>query len=180
MFGLIPALRASRPDLVPALKDASASGKRRRVELRDVLVVVQVAVSLVLVVGGALLVRSLSAAARVNLGYDADRTAYLSLALEMTGYDAARAGRFLEDGVQRLRALPQVASGRADEPAPTLAQQQRLLRLHRRTAAAGERQSAEHRRRVRGRAVFRRARASRCWRAAASSPPIATRSVELQ
>ena len=47
--------------------------------------------SLVLVVGGALLVRSLSAAARVNLGYDADRTAYMSLALEMTGYDAARA-----------------------------------------------------------------------------------------
>jgi len=108
VFGLVPALRASRPDLVPALKDASASGKRRRVELRDVLVVVQVAVSLVLVVGGALLVRSLSAAARVNLGYDADRTAYLSLALEMTGYDAARGGRFLEDGVQRLRALPQV------------------------------------------------------------------------
>jgi predicted permease len=62
----------------------------------------------VLVVGGALLVRSLSAAARVNLGYDADRTAYMSLALDMSGYDAQRGGRFLEDGVQRLRALPQV------------------------------------------------------------------------
>jgi len=108
VFGLLPALRASRPDLVPALKDASSSGKRRRVELRDALVVVQVAVSLVLVVGGALLVRSLSAAARVNLGYDADRTAFLSLALDMTGYDAARGGRFLEAGVDRLRALPQV------------------------------------------------------------------------
>ena len=108
VFGLIPALRASRPDLVPALKDSSASGKRRRVELRDALVVVQVAVSLVLVVGGALLVRSLSAAARVNLGYDADRTAFVSLALEMNGYDGRRGGRFLEDGVQRLRVLPQV------------------------------------------------------------------------
>jgi predicted permease len=108
VFGLIPALRGSRPDLVPALKDASASGKRRRVELRDALVVVQVAVSLVLVVGGALLVRSLSAAAHVNLGYDADRTAYLSLQLDMTGYDADRGGRFLEAGAERLRALPQV------------------------------------------------------------------------
>jgi predicted permease len=108
VFGLIPALRASRPDLVPALKDSSSSGRRRRIELRDALVVVQVAMSLVLVVGGALLMRSLSAAARVNLGYDADRTAYLSLALEMNGYDGARAGRFLEDGVQRLRSLPQV------------------------------------------------------------------------
>jgi len=108
VFGLLPALRASRPDLVPALKDAGAAARRRRVELRDALVVVQVAVSLVLVVGGALLVRSLSAAARVNLGYDADRTAYLSLALDMTGYDAARGGRFLEAGAVRLRALPQV------------------------------------------------------------------------
>ena len=108
VFGLLPALRASRPDLVPALKDSGASGGRRRIELRDALVVLQVAVSLVLVVGGALLVRSLSAAGRVNLGYDADRTAYLSLALDMTGYDAARAGRFLESGVERLRAIPQV------------------------------------------------------------------------
>jgi hypothetical protein len=51
VFGLVPALRASRPDLVPALKDGSATSKRRRFELRDVLVVVQIAVSLVLVVG---------------------------------------------------------------------------------------------------------------------------------
>jgi predicted permease len=108
VFGLIPAVRASRPDLVPALKDGSASAKRRRFELRDTLVVVQIAVSIVLVVAGALLVRSLSAAARVPLGYDSDRTAYLSLALEMNGYDRARGGQFLETSVQRLKALPQV------------------------------------------------------------------------
>src|SRR6185503_18415138 len=56
VFGLIPALRSSRPDLIPALKDASAASRRQRFELRDTLVVVQIAVSLVLVVGGALLV----------------------------------------------------------------------------------------------------------------------------
>src|SRR6185503_16244592 len=76
--------------------------------LRDTLVVVQIAVSLVLVVGGALLVRSLAAAGRVPLGYDGDRTAYLSLALEMNGYDRARGGQFLETSVQRLKALPHV------------------------------------------------------------------------
>jgi len=108
VFGLVPALRASRPDLVPALKDGSATSKRRRFELRDVLVVVQIAVSLVLVVGGALLVRSIFAAGRVPLGYDGDRTAYLALALEMNGYDGERGGRFLEEGVRRLQALPQV------------------------------------------------------------------------
>jgi len=108
VFGLIPAIRASRPDLVPALKDASASARRHRFELRDALVVVQIAVSLVLVVGGALMVRSLSAAGRVPLGFDGDRTAYLALALEMNGYDGARGGQFLETGLQRLSGLPQV------------------------------------------------------------------------
>ena len=109
VFGLVPALRASRPDLVPALKDAgAASGRRKRLELRDGLVVFQMAVSLVLVVGGALLVRSLSAAGRVQFGFDSDRTAYLAMALEMSGYDAERGGRFLETGAQRLKLLPQV------------------------------------------------------------------------
>ena len=110
IFGLIPALRASRPDLVPALKDATSSGTRRRFELRDLLVVVQVAVSLVLVIGGALMVRSLAAGSRVPLGYDADRTAYLALALEMVGYDPQRGGQFLEEGARRLQALPQVGA----------------------------------------------------------------------
>ena len=109
VFGLVPALRASRPDLVPALKDGERDQQSpTRFELRDALVVVQIAVSLVLVVGGALLVRSLSAAGRVPLGYDGDRTAYLALALEMNGYDGERGGRFLEEGVRRLQALPQV------------------------------------------------------------------------
>jgi predicted permease len=108
VFGLIPALRASRPDLVPALKDASANARGRGIELRDALVVVQIAVSLVLVVGGALMVRSLSAAGRVPLGFDGDRTAFLALALEMSGYDGDRGGRFLEEGVRRLQAVPQV------------------------------------------------------------------------
>ena len=110
LVGLLPALRASRPDLVPALKDAGEwmGGRRRRVELRDALVVMQVAVSLVLVVAGALLVRSLSVAARVDLGYDIDRIAYLALAGEMNGLEGERAGAFFEQGRQRLQALPQV------------------------------------------------------------------------
>ena len=110
LIGILPALRASRPNLVPALKEGGQwlGGKRRRVELRDALVVLQVAMSLVLVVGGALLVRSLSVAARVDMGYDIDRTAFLAIAGEMNGLEGARAGAFFEQGRQRLRALPQV------------------------------------------------------------------------
>ena len=71
VFGLIPALRASQPDLVPALKDTGeGTGRGKgRVELRDALVVVQVAVSIVLLVAGALMIRSLAAAQRVDMGY---------------------------------------------------------------------------------------------------------------
>jgi predicted permease len=110
-FGLAPALRASRPDLVPALKDTvggARTGRGARVELREALVVGQVAFSLMLLVLGALMVRSLNAAARVDLGYDADRIAHLDLALEMNGYDAARGGVLVEAGKRRLEALPGV------------------------------------------------------------------------
>jgi predicted permease len=109
LFGLMPALRASRPDLVPALKDAGdGAGGRRRLKLRDGLVVTQMAFSLVLLVAGALLGRSLVVAQRVDLGYDLDRIAHLSVAMEMNGYDRDRAGPFLEEGRARLAALPEV------------------------------------------------------------------------
>ena len=112
LFGLLPALRASRPNLVPALKDAgdSASGRRRKVELREVLVVVQVAVSVVLLVAGSLMVRSLGAAGRVDYGYDVARTAHLALAMDMNGYDAEEAGAFFAMGKLRLGAVPGVES----------------------------------------------------------------------
>jgi len=108
LFGLVPAIRASRPDLVPALKEAASDGKRGRFRLRDALVVAQMAVSLVLIVGGSLFVRSLSAAAQVPLGYDSDRLGYLVLPLEMIGYDATRGGQFFATGADRLRAMPEV------------------------------------------------------------------------
>ncbi|MEZ4415593.1 MAG: ABC transporter permease [Gemmatimonadota bacterium] len=111
LFGLVPALRASRTDLVPALKAADArSGGARGIELRDVLVVAQMALSLVLLVGGALLVRSLAVAQRVDFGYDVDRLVHLSLAMEMNGYDAERSGLFLEAGRLRLLDRPDVAA----------------------------------------------------------------------
>lgn len=108
VFGLIPALRSSRPDLVPALKGAGNAAPKGRVELRDALVVVQMAVSLVLIVSGTLLVRSLDVAQRVDLGFDSDRIARMGLAMEMNGYDRDRATAFLVSARSRLEATPQV------------------------------------------------------------------------
>ncbi|MDH3733013.1 MAG: ABC transporter permease [Gemmatimonadota bacterium] len=108
-FGLVPALRAARPDLVPALKGSNeGDGRRRWWSLRNALVVGQVAVSVVVLVAGALLARSLSKAGEVDMGYDTDHIAYLSLAMEMNGYSPEEAGTLLEAGRQRLMALPQV------------------------------------------------------------------------
>ncbi len=108
-FGLIPAIRSSRPDLVPALKGTSEGDERQRwFTLRNTLVVVQVAVSVVVLVAGALLVRSLDVARRVDLGYDIDRIAYMVTAMEMNGYTDEQAGTFLETGKLRLEQLPEV------------------------------------------------------------------------
>ncbi len=108
VFGLIPALRSSRPDLVPALKGAGNAVRKGRVELRDALVVVQMAVSLVLIVSGTLLVRSLNVAQRVDLGFDSDRIARMGMAMDMNGYDRDRSAAFLVSTRARLEALPQV------------------------------------------------------------------------
>lgn len=118
-FGLVPALRASRPDLVSGLKDGEhADGVRRRVELRDALVVGQVAFSLLLLVVGALMARSLGAATQIDLGYDATRTAQLAVPLEMNGYGAADGAAFIDEGRRRLLAMPGVEAVGLSSRAP--------------------------------------------------------------
>jgi macrolide transport system ATP-binding/permease protein len=112
-FGLVPALRASRPDLAAALRDAGGDGRRGRgprLELRDALVVGQVAFSLMLLVVGALMARSLEAAGRVDLGYDAARIAHLGLPLEMNGFTAEEGAALVEAGRLRLEGQSGVRS----------------------------------------------------------------------
>lgn len=69
LFGLMPALRATRPDLISSMRAADvAVGGSRRLGLRNVLVVVQVTLSVVLLAGASLFVRSLGNASRIDLG----------------------------------------------------------------------------------------------------------------
>jgi len=120
VFGLAPALRASRPDLVPALKDgaAAAAVRGRRLSAGNLLVVGQVAVSLVLLVGAALMVRSASVAEGLDLGFDADRTAHVRVDLSDQGYDQAAAERFYRELVDRLRARPGIEAAAITERLP--------------------------------------------------------------
>lgn len=110
-FGILPALKASRPDLVVSLKDdASLAAPGRAFGLRHTLVVLQVAVSVVLLVGGLLLVRSLFAGFNTNPGFDTHGLVTTTVSMEMHGYDEARSKLFFERAVERVRQLPAVQS----------------------------------------------------------------------
>lgn len=105
--GLVPALVVSRPTIA-SLLTAGAGAAPRAGRLRVGLVVTQVALSLTLVTGAGLLVRSVLAAQRVDLGFDAERRLLLPLNLEREGFTEARGRVFVRDALARLRALPGV------------------------------------------------------------------------
>ncbi len=108
LFGLAPALRASKPELVPALKDESGVEGRRWFNLRSALVVAQVALSLVLLVGAGLFIRGLQRAQSFDLGFKPDNVLTFSFNLKLQGYDEARGREFFLRVVERLERLPGV------------------------------------------------------------------------
>ena len=116
LFGLLPALQASRAP-APMLRGSGYSGAPR-MRLRNALVVVQVAASLVLLVGGGLFLRSLAAAQRVDVGFDPDNMALVSFDLETEGYSTEAAQRFYVDFEERVRALPGVTAVTMAEMVP--------------------------------------------------------------
>ena len=111
VFGLVPALQASRPDLVPALKDAShAPDPQRAFNLRGVLVIAQVALSLILLISGGLFLRSLWRAQQIDPGFDADRILTAPVAINLLRYTSAQGREFYRQVVERVEALPGVES----------------------------------------------------------------------
>src|SRR4029453_12792406 len=109
LAGLVPALRATRVDLVSDLKgDVVLSRAGRRWTIRDGLVVLQTAVTLVLLVAAGLLTRSILHAQAVNLGFRFTRVAVLGAELGLIGYDETRATRVMERAAERIGALPGV------------------------------------------------------------------------
>jgi predicted permease len=110
LFGLLPAWQATKTDLVPALKDEAAGGAPRRSWLRNSLVVAQVALSLVLLAGAGLIVRSLQQAQMVGPGFDTEHTVTALMDLTLQGYDSTRAREFQKQLIARIEAQPGVQS----------------------------------------------------------------------
>jgi predicted permease len=111
-FGLVPALRATRLDVTPALKEqaGSAGGCRATMRLGKVLVAGQVALSLLLLVGAGLFVRTLHNVERVELGFAVDRLLIFGVEPGLNGYEGTRRLAFYEQALARIGALPGVQS----------------------------------------------------------------------
>jgi predicted permease len=112
IVGLWPALRAGRTDVNTVLQsggrsDTTGVGRHR---LRSVLVVAQVAGSLVLLIVAGLFVRSLMRAQHAYMGFDADHVLNLTLDPREVGYDEARTRTFYHDLEANVRAMPGVQS----------------------------------------------------------------------
>jgi putative ABC transport system permease protein len=120
-FGLLPALSVSRPNLAATLNE---NGSRvgigfRRGKLRSVLVVSETALALILVIGAALLIRTLMKLQAVEPGFETSNV--LSMAMSMSGNSyqtTAPVARVIRDGTERLLAIPGVVSAAASNCLP--------------------------------------------------------------
>jgi len=110
LFGLIPAMLASKVDLVGGLKtdSAGAGGGGARARVRATLVLIQVAISFVLIVGAGLVVESLYHMRTKSPGFDADRVLVTSIDLAAADYDIPRANVFKDRLIERINGLPGV------------------------------------------------------------------------
>jgi putative ABC transport system permease protein len=118
LFGLLPALQATKVDILPALKDEASAGDPPRSWWKSGLIVLQVALSLVLLVGGGLMLRALQRAQALDLGFNPQNAAEVSYDLRLQGYDSARGREFQKRLLERVRALPGVRSAGITDLAP--------------------------------------------------------------
>jgi predicted permease len=112
LFGLFPALHATRPDLVSAVKAQAGqpSGARAAARFRTVLVTAQIALSMALLISAGLFVKSLMNVSRVDLGVNVDNVVTFGLSPDLNGYDPARSRTFFERTEEELAAVPGVTA----------------------------------------------------------------------
>jgi predicted permease len=109
LFGLAPALQSTKPDVASTLKDETAGGgQASRLSLRNALIVVQVAVSFMLLVGAGLFLRSFRATQAVDPGFGHDPSAIMTIAMPTTRYSEQEGRQFIQRYFERVREIPGV------------------------------------------------------------------------
>jgi macrolide transport system ATP-binding/permease protein len=117
-FGLTPALQASKTDLVSSLKDGAPSSGHQRLRLQQSLIVIQIALSLVLLIGAGLAVRTMRKALTMDRGFDGENMALMSMDLTIRGYGESQGRSFYEELLRRVNALPGVISSSLAKTVP--------------------------------------------------------------
>ena len=116
--GLAPAIQGSAVDLSTAMKQGGVHEARRSTRLRAAFVVIQVALSVVLLAVAGLFVRSLRQTLAVDPGFVAEGVFHAGFSLGPHGYDAARGRQLADRLIERLRARPEVAGAALASSAP--------------------------------------------------------------
>ncbi|MDX2041423.1 MAG: ABC transporter permease [Acidobacteriota bacterium] len=110
LFGLVPAMQATKPDLVSALKDVVSQSGVRRSWLRSSLVVAQIAVSLLLLVAAGLTMRALQQLKTMNPGFNPENSLTMSFDLSLQGYQTEPGNQLRRQMLDRIQSLPGVQS----------------------------------------------------------------------
>ena len=112
IFGLVPALKASKPDLNQSLKEGSrgTSESSNRYSLRNLLVVVQMALTLVPLVGAGLLVKSFLRLQQVNPGFVSENVLTMKVSLPAMFDEGDKAALFFKQATERIEGFPGVES----------------------------------------------------------------------
>lgn len=108
LFGLVPAIQATRPDVMPALKDGRGGGSRRRAQ--HSLVVAQIAISFLILAAAGLFVRTLNNLHSVQLGYARENILLFSLNARQAGHRDPEIAAFYADLRKRFESIPGVSS----------------------------------------------------------------------
>jgi predicted permease len=110
LSSIFPAIQSTHPDLVPALNGEATARLHRRLSFTNVLVVAQVGISLMLLIGAGLFLRSLHNLKSVDPGFDAERLVLLTIDTSLSGYSQSANQNFFDRLMERARNLPGVVS----------------------------------------------------------------------
>jgi putative ABC transport system permease protein len=111
VFGLAPAIQISKPDLHDSLKEGGRGSTSGRHRLRNVLVVSEVAIALVLLIGAGLMIKSFQRLLRIDMGFRTEKTLTMRMTIPPTTYkDNAQIVGFYRQLLDKLKAIPGVES----------------------------------------------------------------------
>jgi predicted permease len=118
VFGMVPAIQASKPDLNETLKDGGRSGTGARQAIRSILVISEIAIALVLLIGAGLMIRSFMALNQVDAGFDTKNVLTMDISLSPNAYEGPKTRNFYKQFLEKVRNTAGVQSAAVTDLLP--------------------------------------------------------------